>query len=76
VDRDSINYKQVTPPPGGIGSAAAIEQGTVLEQQNSAPGGRSGGSPQSASGMLGPIDQSVNGNGNQLDKEQPKSQPQ
>ncbi|MDB5235456.1 MAG: hypothetical protein JWR44_2449 [Hymenobacter sp.] len=76
VNRDSINYKQVTPAPGGIGSAAAIAQGTVEEQQNSAPAGRSTASPQNASGTPGPIDNSTNGTGNQNDQPQPKSQPQ
>ncbi|WP_426061899.1 hypothetical protein [Hymenobacter sp. B1770] len=75
VDRDSINNKQVTPPPGGIGSAAAIEQGTVREQINSAPGGGSSSSAQSASGQLAPIGDNRNGTGNNNDKQQPKSQP-
>lgn len=75
VDRDSINYKQVTPPPGGVGSAAAIEQGTVQEQVNSAPGGRGSASTQTASGQLGPINDSRNGAGNNNDQPQPKPQP-
>jgi len=76
VVRDSINYKQVTPQAGGIGSAAAIQNGTVQEQLNSAPAGNSSTSPQNASGMLGEPGQSTNGNGNQNDQAQPKSQPQ
>jgi hypothetical protein len=75
VNRDSINYKQVTPAPGGIGSAAAIAQGTVQEQMNSAPAGKSTASPQNASGTIGPVEQSTNGTGNQNDQQQPKSQP-
>ncbi|SFQ71611.1 hypothetical protein [Hymenobacter arizonensis] len=75
VNRDSINYKQVTPPPGGEGSAADIRQGTVRDQINSAPGGRSSASTQSASGQLAPIDDSRNGAGNDNDQQQPKTQP-
>ncbi|HEX8326452.1 MAG TPA: hypothetical protein VF629_02840 [Hymenobacter sp.] len=75
VYRDSINYKQVTPPPGGVGSAAAIEQGTVQDQLNSAPAGKSTASPQAASGTLASPDKSTNGVGNQNDQQQPKSNP-
>ena len=75
VNRDSINYKQVAPQAGGDGSAAAIAQGTVQDQLNSAPTGKSATSPQDASGRMGSVGQAQNGNGNQNDKPQPKSQP-
>ena len=75
-DRDSVNNRQHVEPAGGDGSAAAIKNGTVQDQLNSAPTGKSATSPQSASGQMGSPDQSTNGNGNQNDQQQPKSQPQ
>lgn len=75
VDRDSVNYKQRVEPAGGLGSAAAIAQGTVQDQLNSAPAGKSTASPQSASGTMASPDKSTNGVGNQNDQQQPKSQP-
>jgi len=47
VYRDSINYKQRAPAPGGIGSAAAMENGTVDEQRASVPRAQSGRLPKS-----------------------------
>jgi hypothetical protein len=76
VNRDSINYKQVVTQPGGEGSAAAIAQGTVQDQLNSAPAGKSTASPQAASGTMASPDKSTNGTGNQNDQQQPKTQPQ
>jgi hypothetical protein len=38
VNRDSINYKQRTTTPVGVGSATAIQNGTVDEKLASAPG--------------------------------------
>ena len=75
VNRDSINNKQRVEPAGGEGSAAAIKKGTVQDQLNSAPAGNSATSPQSPSGQMGDPGQATNGNGNQNDKPQPKSQP-
>ena len=75
VNRDSINYKQRVEPASGDGSAIAIKNGTVQDQLNSAPAGSSAGSPQSASGTMAPVGTSTNGNGNQNDQAQPKSQP-
>lgn len=75
VFRDSINYKQTVTEAGGEGSAAAIANGTVQDQLNSGPAGKSASSPQNASGTLGSVDQSTNGNGSQLDQPQPKPQP-
>ena len=72
VNRDSINYKQRVEPAGGEGSAAAIKNGTVQDQLNSAPAGKSSATPQNASGTLGTPDQSTNGNGNRNDQQQPK----
>ena len=57
VDRDSINNQQRVEPAGGDGSAAAIKNGTVQDQLNSAPAGKSATSPQDASGQLGSVDQ-------------------
>ena len=75
VDRDSINNQQRTTEPGGVGSAAAIANGTVQDQLNSAPAGKSTAAPQSASGQMAPVGKSTNGTGNQNDKPQPASQP-
>lgn len=72
VDRDSINYKQRVEPAGGEGSAAAIKQGGVQAQMNSAPSGNSATSPQDASGRMNSTDKATNGNGNQNDKNQPE----
>lgn len=57
VDRDSINNQQRVEPATGTGSAAAIKNGTVQDQLNSAPVGGSATSPQTASGQVGPTDQ-------------------
>jgi hypothetical protein len=48
VNRDSVNYKQRTTTPIGVGSATAIKNGTVDEQLESAPGNNPG---QTASGQ-------------------------
>ena len=72
VDRDSINGEQRVEPAGGEGSAAAIANGTVQDQLNSAPAGKSATSPQAPSGQLASPDKSTNGNGNQNDQPQPK----
>ena len=65
VNRDSINYKQRVEPAGGEGSAAAIRKGTVQDQLNSAPAGKSAATPQDASGRLAAPGKATNGNGNQ-----------
>ena len=72
VNRDSINNQQTVMAAGGEGSAAAIKNGTVQDQLNSAPTGKSASSPQDASGRLGSLDKAQNGNGNQNDQKQPK----
>ena len=72
VNRDSINGEQRVEPAGGEGSAAAIANGTVQDQLNSAPAGKSATSPQAPSGQLASPDKSTNGNGNQNDQPQPK----
>jgi len=54
VDRDSINNQQRVEPASGEGSAAAIKNGTVQDQLNSAPAGSSATSSQTASGQLAP----------------------
>lgn len=72
VNRDSINNQQRVELPGGEGSAAAIKNGTVQDQLNAAPAGKSTASPQDASGQLGSPDQATNGDGNQNDQQQPK----
>lgn len=75
VNRDSINYKQDVHTPIGEGSATAIKNGTVTDQLNSAPAGKSAASTQTASGQLGSVNNndpngaastapSANGNGN------------
>lgn len=75
VDLDSINNKQRVEPAGGEGSAAAIANGTVQDQLNSAPAGKSTTSPQAASGTMAEADKSTLGTGNQNDQAQPKTQP-
>jgi hypothetical protein len=72
VNRDSINYKQEVHTPIGEGSATAIKNGSVQDQLNSAPAGKSTATPQDASGQLGTTDQATNGNGNQNDQQQPE----
>ncbi|MGI4835412.1 MAG: hypothetical protein ACRYFK_18320 [Janthinobacterium lividum] len=57
VNRDSINYKQNVHTPIGEGSATAVKNGTVNDQLNSAPAGKSAATPQTASGQLGSTDQ-------------------
>ena len=54
VNRDSINNQQRVEPASGEGSAKAIKTGTVKEQMNSAPAGKSATSPQDASGQMAP----------------------
>jgi hypothetical protein len=56
VNRDSVNYKQNVRKPIGLGSATAIANGTVDEQLNSAPAGKSSATPQDASGKLGSVE--------------------
>lgn len=56
VNRDSINYKQNVHTPIGEGSATAIKNGTVNDQLNSAPAGKSAATTQTASGKLGSVD--------------------
>ena len=72
VNRDSINNQQKAPAAGGVGSAADIKNGTVQDQLNSAPTGKSASSPQAPSGTMASPDKSTNGKGNQNDKPQPK----
>lgn len=62
VNRDSINYKQRVEPAAGVGSATAIRNGSVQDQLDSAPAGKSAGSSQTASGQLAPGDQPTTGN--------------
>ncbi|MVN78307.1 hypothetical protein GO988_18410 [Hymenobacter sp. HMF4947] len=57
VNADSINYKQNVHAPIGKGSASDIKNGSVDDQLNSAPAGKSATSPQTASGKMGPTDQ-------------------
>lgn len=57
INRDSINNKQTVTTPIGKGSAIAIKNGTVNDQLNSAPAGKSAASSQTASGQVGPADQ-------------------
>ncbi|RZK60910.1 MAG: hypothetical protein EOO59_06360 [Hymenobacter sp.] len=57
VNRDSINYKQNVNPATGEGSATAIKNGSVDDQLNSAPAGKSATTPQTASGKPGPVEQ-------------------
>ncbi|MBF9239721.1 hypothetical protein I2I05_20175 [Hymenobacter sp. BT683] len=75
VNRDSINYKQETNPAAGVGSAAAIATGTVQEQIDSAPAGRSAAAGQSASGTMAPVGKATTGNGVKTDQPQTKPQP-
>lgn len=67
VLRDSVNYKQNVHTPIGKGSARDqaqdVAKGNVQNLINSAPGGKSAASPQSASGQLAPVNKSTNGNG-------------
>ena len=57
VNRDSINNQQRVEPASGEGSATAIKNGTVQDKLNSAPAGSNATGGQTASGMLGPVDQ-------------------
>ena len=57
VNRDSVNYKQNVHTPIGEGSATAIKNGSVDDQLNSAPAGKSSATPQTASGKPGAVDQ-------------------
>jgi len=72
VDLDSINRKQRVEPAGGVGSAAAIQNGTVQEQLNSAPAGKSATSPQAPNGTMAEANKSTLGAGNKNDEKQPK----
>ncbi|RZK61141.1 MAG: hypothetical protein EOO59_05795 [Hymenobacter sp.] len=56
VNRDSINYKQNVRTPIGKGSAADLASGSVDDQLNSAPAGKSSATPQDASGKPGAVD--------------------
>ena len=56
INRDSINYKQNVHTPIGEGSATALKNGTVDDQLNSAPAGKSSATPQDASGKMGSVD--------------------
>ncbi len=67
VNRDSINYKQIVRTPIGEGSAVAIKNGTVQDQLNSAPAGKSSASPQAANGQNDAVDRTNNGRGNTND---------
>ena len=67
VNRDSINYKQNVLTPIGEGSATAIRKGTVQDQLNSAPSGKSASSPQAANGTNDVLNHSTNGRGNNND---------
>jgi len=60
INRDSINYKQTVTKPIGKGSATAIKNGSTQDKLDSAPGGKSATSPQTASGTLAPTDQAQN----------------
>lgn len=64
VNRDSINYKQRVEPAGGVGSAAAIKNGSTQDQLDSAPAGNSTTSPQDASGQMASPDQATGDKGN------------
>ena len=55
INLDSVNNQQRVEAPSGEGSAVAIKNGTVQDQLNSAPAGKSATSPQSASGQLGTV---------------------
>jgi len=56
VNRDSINYKQRAVEPGGVGSAAAIQNGTVDEQRASVPRTANGqATGTTASGQMAPV---------------------
>jgi len=57
INRDSVNNKQTVTTPIGKGSAIAIKNGTVNDQLNSAPAGKSAASSQTASGKIGPAEQ-------------------
>lgn len=67
VNRDSINYKQNVLTPIGEGSATAIRKGTVQDQLNSAPSGKSASSPQAANGTNDVLNHNTNGRGNNND---------
>jgi hypothetical protein len=74
INRDSINYKQTVTKPIGKGSATDIKNGSTQNKLDSAPGGNSATSPQTASGKMAPSDQaqpkateSTNGSGNSND---------
>ena len=72
VDLDSINNQQRVEPAGGVGSAAAIQNGTVQDQLNSAPAGKSAAASQAPDGTLGAAKKPTLGTGTQNDQPQPK----
>ena len=57
VNRDSINNQQRVELASGEGSATAIKNGTVQDQLNSAPAGKSATGGQTASGQMGGTEQ-------------------
>ncbi|WP_133272056.1 hypothetical protein [Hymenobacter radiodurans] len=61
TDRDSVNRVQNVQPPAGKGSAADQQQ-SVDNAMNSAPGGNTATSPQTASGQPAPVDKAQDGN--------------
>ena len=67
VNLDSVNYKQTVRKPIGAGSATAIKNGTVQDQLNSAPAGKSAASPQAANGENDAVNRTNNGRGNTND---------
>ena len=67
VNLDSVNYKQTVRKPVGEGSATAIKNGTVQDQLNSAPAGKSAASPQAANGENDAVNRTNNGRGNTND---------
>ena len=63
VNLDSVNEKEQVHTPIGKGSARDLKTGTVQDQINSAPAGKSATSPQAASGTLASPTKSTSGNG-------------
>ena len=56
VNRDSVNYRQNVNQPIGKGSAPDIQNGSVDDKLQSAPGGKSSASPQAANGTMSSTD--------------------
>ena len=67
VNLDSVNNKQEVHTPIGKGSATDLKNGTVQDQLNSAPAGKSATSPQAADGTNAAVDKTNNGRGNTND---------